>query len=55
MKWIIIIMSLYLVYYTFVYSKMVWKDGHKFAGAIVMMMIGGSLLTLPIWLYFINR
>jgi hypothetical protein len=50
MSWIMIIISLYLVYYTLVFAKMVWQEGNYFASIFIMFVLGGSLISLPIWL-----
>jgi hypothetical protein len=54
MNWIILIMFLYIAYYTFNYAKQVWKGGNKFEGVFIVV-ISTSLVGMPIWILFLRE
>lgn len=54
MTWLMMLVPLYLGYYTLVYSKLVWKEGNKL-GAIATAFIAVSLPLLAIILIKLNR
>jgi hypothetical protein len=52
MKYVGIALLLYIVYYTFTYAKIIWKEGNKFASLWVML-LAISLVLIPL-LFEIN-
>ncbi|MBS4224040.1 hypothetical protein [Lederbergia citrea] len=54
MKILLILFSLYLMYYTFGYARSVWKvEKKKFAGAVIALM-AACFPVLSVILYFIR-
>ncbi len=45
------LMSIYLTIYTFIYSKLIWKEESKFGGVMIGM-LAVSFLPLSVWIVF---
>jgi len=50
MNMLLIGISLYLTYYTFVYARQAWKDGHIGAGLVIGLM-SGSYVPISVYLF----
>ncbi|WP_202079918.1 hypothetical protein [Caldalkalibacillus salinus] len=46
-------LAVYAIYYTYRYARMLWHHGKKFASIFIMLLVGGSLLALPLILSYI--
>ncbi|MBS4210263.1 hypothetical protein [Bacillus sp. FJAT-50079] len=53
MKYLIIALALYLMYYTFTYALSLWKSGNKFASAVIILM-AACFPVLAMLLFFIR-
>lgn len=54
MSWVILLVCLYISYYTFKYSMLIWKQGNKFASIFVMLMIISLIVLSIIVLFFVS-
>lgn len=51
MNWVLMIIAIYLTYYTYLYAKMVWQGGNKLA-SIFLLLLSGGFVPLSIFLNF---
>lgn len=54
-SWLMMLIPLYIAYYTVMFARKIWRDGQKFAGVMIAVLLGGSLVVLPLWMQWTNR
>ncbi len=53
--WVMMLVPLYIAYYTVMFARKVWRDGQKFASVMIVLLLGTPLVILTLWMQWTHR